>query len=110
MRVTARLISLTLLSATLSSCAPSSIATKLMGLPSAPAPAPQHCAHFAFAEPDPKPRLPVVDLVTDGCNFYACLDEKNGEKMATKVQMLIDDDNYMRDFYTKQIKAYNAAQ
>jgi hypothetical protein len=107
-RLTAKLISLTLLSATFSSCAPSSIATKPMGVPSAPAP--QHCPHFAFAEPDPRPRLPVVDLVTEGCNFYACLDEKNGEKMAKKVQMLIDDDNYMRDFYTKQIKAYDTAQ
>jgi hypothetical protein len=110
MRVTARLISLTLLTVTLSSCAPSSIATKLLGVPSALAPAPQHCAHFVFAEPDPKPRLPAVELVTEGCNFYACLDEKNGEKMEKKVQMLIDDDNYMRDFYTKQIKAYNTEQ
>src|SRR5882724_2819210 len=79
---------------------------------SAPAPAPappaEHCAHFAFARPRPKPSLPSVISIACG-SYAACLDDDKYRNLAEKIRVLEADDNYLRNFYTGQLKAYDAA-
>lgn len=87
-------------------CSPSLISVK--GGPALPVAQASACVPpppFAFATPDPAPKLPLVK--GDACAGYAlCLDQKNRAALFSGIQVLENDGIYMRDFYKGQIAAY----
>lgn len=55
----------------------------------------------AFAELNPKSKLPPVDFIKpdEGCAHYRCLDEKNALLLKEREVLLRYDSNYARELY-----------